>query len=104
MVREDSAVTEYEWPRITVVHPEFGAYQIDVHCLKSPGGALVLVAFHGARSNEQVPIVRQLAEATGDTVEALSEEDISTDMGIRLAAHFHANPDAKVGVLQVERR
>lgn len=94
----------YEWPQITVVHPEHGSYQMHVHLLRSPVGELVLAAFsHGVNSRRQVEIVRNIARDLGDTIEPLTEDDISEDMAIRLAAQFHARPNLQVAILPVTR-
>jgi hypothetical protein len=96
-------VTEYEFPRVTVIHPEHGSYQVDVHCLRSPDGALVLVAFNGVPSYEQVPMVRKVAIGTGDELVDLAQDDITEDMAMLLAANFNANPGTHCVVVQVER-
>lgn len=96
-------MSDYQWPRVTAIHPEHGSYQLDVHCLRDSDGAMVLVAFHGKPSNEQVPRVRLLAEALGAAIEPLAEQDISHELAANLAAHFYDNPGSGVCVMQVQR-
>ena len=93
----------YEWPRVTAVHPEHGAYQMDVHCLRSADGALVLVAFQDTPKQRQVKIVRKAARERGDAIERLDAADITQEVGVRLAAMFHDNPGTHIAVLQVKR-
>jgi hypothetical protein len=78
----------YTWPRVTVVHPEHGSYQMDVHGLRSLSGALTLVAYQGVDSDKQVELVRQTATGTESTIERLTEADISEDIALLLAANF----------------
>jgi hypothetical protein len=86
-----------------VIHPEHGSYQVDVHCLRSKSGSMTLVVFCGVPSYEQAPLVRRTARALGDTVEQLSEEDISEDIAWRLAAEFHLRDGRGVVVMPVQR-
>jgi len=87
----------YEWPSVTVVHPEFGSYRLDIHGVRRKGSGIVtLVVFSGALSTEQVPIVRSTAEGTGSEIVQLSEDDISQDLAVFLAAQVHAKPKNKV--------
>lgn len=93
----------YAWPSVTAIHPEHGAYTFDVHCVQSPAGAMVLVAFKGTNRKRQTRIVRDLARKSGDEIVELAEDDISEDIAVRLAGCFHDRPATKTVVMQVQQ-
>lgn len=101
--------TRYMWPRVSCIHPEHGVYEMDVHCLRSPKGERVLLAFLGhTRPNspqrrKQVDLVADTARGVGDVIEPLEESDISDDIALRLAAEFYAHPGTNMCVMQVAR-
>jgi hypothetical protein len=102
----------YAWPIVSVIHPDHGVYEMAVHCLRAPDGAMCLVAFGGPLGHtrpasperrKQVDLVADIARGMGDVIEPLEESDISGDIAELLAAHFHAHPDTGVFVMQVSR-
>lgn len=88
----------YEWPMITVLHPEFGSYRLHVHGLRPRGSAdLTLVVFaNGASSVKQAGLVEQVADGIGSEIVQLSEDDISEPLAVFMAAQAHAKPDSGV--------
>jgi hypothetical protein len=91
----------YEWPQVTVVHPDHGAYQLDVHGLETKSGRIVLMAFLGKNFPEQVRLVRKTSRDMGFPIVALKTSDITDEIGLRLAAEFHANPNLEVALTEV---
>jgi hypothetical protein len=90
----------YEWPRVSVVHPEHGAYQFDVHGVRShKTGTVTLVVFTGVTTQRQGRIVRDLLGGLGDEAVPFDRTDISDDLGIWLAAWFHGHPGATVAIV-----
>jgi len=81
-----------------------------VHCLRNPhSGATVLLAFAGyAKPNtpqrrHRIDMVAETAaRGCGDVIQPINESDISSDVALRLAAEFHANPSLDVILLPVQ--
>jgi hypothetical protein len=92
----------YEWPQVTVVHPDHGAYLMDVHGLQAKNGHIVLMAFLGKDIPKQVRLVRSTSRDMGFPIVALEAADITEEIGLRLAAHFHTHPGFEVAVMEVE--
>jgi hypothetical protein len=91
----------YEWPMITVVHPDHGSFRFHVHGIRGRGpnghSVVTLVAFgNGASSHKQVDMVLDTAHGTHSEIIRVHEDDISEDLGIVLAEKQHANPEAGV--------
>jgi hypothetical protein len=88
----------YEWPMITVVHPEHGSYRFGVHGTRRRGtDTLTLVAFgNGANSVQQCDVVFDVAAGTGSDVVQLEQREMSDDLGLFLAAKVHADPETGV--------
>jgi hypothetical protein len=99
----------YEWPQISLIHPEFGTYNMDVHCVRNPQtDAMVLIVFPGVAPigkarRLQVDLVADVAEGMGDVIVELNGSDISDDVKLRLAANIAAHPDEKIILMQVQR-
>lgn len=47
----------YLWPIVSCIHPEHGVYEMAVHCLRSPAGEMVLLAFLGHKLHMDRPHV-----------------------------------------------
>lgn len=98
---------DYQWPHVSCLYPEHGVYEMDVHCTRSPNGAMTLIAFlahtkpNSADRRKQIDMVADIADGVGHIVVPLNEADISRDIALELAAYFHANPDSEVSVIQV---
>ena len=58
--------TNYSWPHISAIHPEHGVYEMDVHCLRSPKGERVLLAFLG-HTRPASPERRDQVDLVADT-------------------------------------
>lgn len=103
--RERAAAKQqrYEWPEVTAIHREHGSYKMDIHGLRAPDGHIVLVAFLGKDTTKQVDLVRSTSTNMNYPIVDLEADDISDDIGLRLAAQFHANPGADVVLLEVAR-
>jgi hypothetical protein len=89
----------YLWPMISVIHPEHGAYDMDVHCLRDPDtNDRVLVAYSGrtkpnsVERKARIDRLAKVARGLGDVIEPITEDDVTGDIAIRLAAELHTNP------------
>jgi hypothetical protein len=92
---------QYEWPMVTIVHPDHGSYLLHVHGTRKRGtDALTLTVFgNGANSVQQCDVVFACAEGTDSDVVHLDRADITEDLSIFLAAKIHDDPST--GVLVV---
>jgi hypothetical protein len=100
----------YLWPMITAIHPEYGSYQMDVHCVRDPkSGAMSLIAFSGyAKPNSperrrRLDLLADVAREMNNVIHEIDEDDVTADISVRLAAEFYANPESKIVVMQVAR-
>jgi hypothetical protein len=84
----------YEWPMVTVVHPDHGSYRLHIHGTRPRStGVLTLVVFgNGANSVQQCDVVFSTAAGTNSDVVQLGQEEITEDLGLFLAAKIHAEP------------
>lgn len=92
----------YEWPRVNIIHPDHGSFRFSVHGVRAASGCVTLMAFHGqpeAATTKMVNLVFEAARGIHSRVIELSEEDISEDLAIFIAAKAHANPDTGVLIL-----
>ena len=90
--------TGYSWPMVTIVHPDHGSFLVHIHGVRKRGtGTLTLMAFaNGATSVQQAGIVRAMARGVDSEIVQLSEDDVSDDLGVFLAAKVHADPGTGV--------
>jgi hypothetical protein len=99
----------YQWPQVSVTHPEYGAYTMEIHCLRSLRGTSTLMAFTGhtrpntAERKAMIDLVAEVARGTDSVIEPIDESDISSDVAVRLAAEIHADPAAQMVIMAVER-
>lgn len=94
---------DYLWPRLTVIHRQYGSWAIDVHGVQYPDDQIVLVAFCGIDTAKQVETLDAISKGQCAPVAELSPDQISDDVAILLAAKFHEEPDAHIVLLQVEQ-
>jgi len=92
----------YEWPQVSIIHPEHGSFRFSIHGVRASDGCVTLLAFHGrpeAEKPKMVDVVFSSARNLRAEVIELSEDDVSEDLGIFVAAQAHAHPDTGVLVL-----
>lgn len=88
---------EYEWPRVTAVHPDHGAIQFDVHAIRGRGtGEVLLFAFKSMRSDEQARVIRKGCRDNGDELYPLTAADLPGELLQDVADWCVARPDTKV--------
>jgi predicted TIM-barrel fold metal-dependent hydrolase len=101
--RAETKSAGYDWPRVSAIHAEHGGYEMDVHGVQASNGHIVLVAFLGKDTTKQVDLVERISRDMNFPIVALSAADMTEDVTTRLVAHFHANPDVHVALLEVMR-
>jgi hypothetical protein len=85
----------YEWPLISVVHPDHGSYEFAIHGVRAATGAVTLMAFHGVPAGDPAKmndVVFDTARGTRSQVIRLCEDDVSDELAVFLAAQAHAKP------------
>lgn len=86
---------KYLAQRYDVIHSEHGAYQFDVHGLKTPLGALILLAFHDVPLHKQADLAGRTSKDLGWPLVDLEEGAVSHDLRAQFAESFHNNPTAQ---------
>lgn len=90
----------YEWPLVTAIHAEYGAFDFHVHGLRAPSGALTLMVFaNGATPQRQCEVVFDAAHGLSSTVVALDENDVDPDRVVSLVERYAADPSVGVFVV-----
>jgi hypothetical protein len=88
---------EYEWPRVTAVHPDLGAVQFDVHAIRGRDtGEVLLFAIKNMRSDKQAALIRSGCGQMGDELYPLTEADLPEELLLDIADWCVARPDTKV--------
>lgn len=82
----------YTAQRYDVIHSFHGAYQFDVHGLRTPLGVLMLLAFRDVPLRKQADLAAQAAEDLGWPLVDLEEDAVSHDLRALFAEAFHNNP------------
>jgi hypothetical protein len=100
----------YNWPQVSVIHPERGVFEMDVHCVRDPkSGETTLLAFPGhTRPNSierkgQVDLIAEMARTMGNVIEPIDVSDVTDEMALLLAARLWANPGTQVIIMPREQ-